>query len=154
VRVLAGDLADGEFMAKFAGDFDAALLINVLEHVDQPLQVLVNTASVLRRGGRLNVMVPAHSWLFGEVDRRIGHRQRFEKSQLVDLLRQSGLEVESMTQFNRLGMIGWWLNRILGNSGFRVWQMRLLVLTLPLARLLEKISFLPGLSWVAIARKS
>jgi glycosyltransferase involved in cell wall biosynthesis len=153
VKVLAGDLADAEFMAKFEGDFGSALLVNVLEHLDQPDGVVSNLAGALKSGGTLNVMVPAHRWLFGEVDRRIGHRQRFEGSQLAGLLQRAGLEVETIEEFNRIGVIGWWLNNALGTSGFRVWQMRLFVVALPLARLLERIRFLPGLSLIAIARK-
>jgi hypothetical protein len=140
-------------MAKFASDFGTALLINVLEHVDRPEAVIAHLVDALKSRGTLNVMVPAHRWLFGEVDRRIGHRQRFEKAQLVALLERAGLEIVRVAEFNRIGMIGWWLNKTLGTSGFRVWQMRLFVAALPVARLLERIRLFPGLSLVAVARK-
>ncbi|CAN5321705.1 hypothetical protein BH18ACT5_BH18ACT5_16380 [soil metagenome] len=153
VEILKGDLEDPSLYEKLEGPFDNIVNINVLEHLDDPGSAVRGFARVLRPGGTIFVLVPAHPWLFSHVDRAIGHRRRFEPAELRRLLEQENLEVVSLQQFNRMAVAGWLFNKATGSAGLRTWQMRVFGLLLPLARLVEKIKVLPGLSLVAIARK-
>jgi hypothetical protein len=69
------------------------------------------------------------------------------------LLEASGYEVVKLQPFNRLGVVGWVINKSIGAEVIQPWQMRLYALLMPLGLALEKVRRLPGLSWVAIARK-
>ena len=154
VSVLKGDLESPGLYEKLEGPFDSVVSINVLEHLDAPEVAVQGFAEVLRADGYAVILVPGHPWLFSHVDRAIGHRRRFESRGLRDLISGSGMELVSLHQFNRLAVAGWLFNKLTGSAGLRTWQMRLFGLLLPLARLVEKIEFLPGLSLVAVARAS
>jgi glycosyltransferase involved in cell wall biosynthesis len=153
VSVIEGDLEDSRLYEGMAETFDSVLCVNVLEHLDHPEAALAGFARVLAPGGKAAILVPAHQWLFSDVDRAIGHRRRFEESELLRLIEGAGFEVAQVVGFNRLGVLGWLVNKWTGHSTIRTWQARLFSLLLPVARAIERIPGLPGLSWVAIARK-
>jgi len=153
VRVVKGDLEDQGLYEKLDQPYDSVVSINVLEHLDNPAAALAGFEEVLRPGGYAVILVPGHRWLFSQVDRAIGHRRRFEAAELRRLVAAAGLDVVSLSQFNRLAVAGWLFNKLTGSVNLRRWQMRLFGLLLPLARLAEKIRFLPGLSLVVIAQK-
>ncbi len=155
VSVIDGDLQDPSLYERLSDEnFDSVLCVNVLEHLDRPEMALLGFARVLRPGGQAVVLVPAHQWLYSDVDRAIEHRQRFEKSQLRALLEGAGFEVAHLMAFNRFGVLGWLVNKWTHQTTLRSWQTRLFALLLPLARGIERIRPLPGLSWVAIAVKT
>jgi hypothetical protein len=99
------------------------------------------------------VLVPAHDWLFSDADVALEHRKRYTRSEVVELLESSDFEVVRCYEFNRLGVLGWWVNKLLGRTTITKWQARVFGFMLPIARLAEGIKVLPGLSVVAIARR-
>jgi SAM-dependent methyltransferase len=152
VRVAKSDLEDPETYDDLAG-FDSVVCINVLEHLDHPDRTLAGFWRALRPGGAALILVPAHGWLFSAADQAIEHRKRYEESDLRQELEQAGFRVESVRQFNRLGVLGWWVNKQWGRTSISPWQARIFSMLMPLARLIEKFDALPGLSLVAVARK-
>jgi hypothetical protein len=98
------------------------------------------------------ILVPAHQWLFSDTDVALEHRKRFTVDSVRHLLDASGFEVLSCKEFNRLGVLGWMVNKLTRRTTIGRWQARLFGLLLPLARFLETFEFLPGLSIVAVAR--
>jgi hypothetical protein len=97
--------------------------------------------------------VPAHDWLFSDADAALEHRKRYTRSEVVELLESSGFEIVQCHEFNRLGVLGWWVNKVLGRTTITKLQARLFGLLLPVAKLVERFTVLPGLSVVAVARK-
>jgi ubiquinone/menaquinone biosynthesis C-methylase UbiE len=90
-----------------AGDaeFDAVLILDVLEHVADPPRLLAEVARVLRPGGILHLHVPCEGdalslwhWVPGQggaasCKRRLaGHVQRFRRREVLELLEASGFE--------------------------------------------------------------
>jgi protein-L-isoaspartate O-methyltransferase len=63
--------------------FDALLYIDVLEHIEQDKEELARAANLLKKGGRLIVLSPAHQWLFTAFDQSIGHFRRYDRASLV-----------------------------------------------------------------------
>jgi len=78
------------------GFFDAAVLGEVLEHLDDDLAGLRGVGRVVRDGGVVAVSVPAHPDWFGPSDEWAGHRRRYNREQLHDLCLSAGLEVERL----------------------------------------------------------
>lgn len=135
-------------------DFDTVLCVNVLEHVRDDQLVLKNFAQLLKPGGHVVLQVPAHPWLYTEVDRTLGHYRRYSKAELKQKFEEAGLVIEELYGFNRLGTVGWFVSgTILGARTLSTWQMRTYDRLLPLARQMERISLLPTLSLVAIGRR-
>jgi SAM-dependent methyltransferase len=63
--------------------FDAILYIDVLEHIENDHLELEQASQLLRRGGKIIVLAPAHQWLYTPFDRAVGHFRRYDKSSLL-----------------------------------------------------------------------
>ena len=74
-------------------------LFDVLEHIDDDVGSLAWAHSVLEPGGYLVLTVPAHPFLFDEMDRLACHRRRYRRGELGEKLRQAGFEVKRLTHF-------------------------------------------------------
>ncbi len=134
--------------------FDFALLSNVLEHIADDQQALINIRSVLPPGGRLVMLVPAGPWLFGSLDQAVGHFRRYTKNGLRELLQDSGFVVEHLESINMLGIPDWLVNgRILQRRTLTAFQLKGYNLVAPLVVEIEK-RFPPpmGMSILAVAR--
>ena len=60
----------------------------------------------------------------------------------------------ALGEFNRLGVLGWQLNKLGGKSVVSPRQMRLYSLVLPMAKLIDRVGVGPGLSFIAVGRKA
>src|SRR5262249_7182809 len=80
--------------------FDAAFLLDVLEHLDDPSGMLARLAGHLQPGAPLVVTVPAHGWLFGQHDRYLHHRRRYSRGLLREHLEAGGFTVERLSPMN------------------------------------------------------
>jgi SAM-dependent methyltransferase len=103
VEVLAGSID----AAAARGPFDAAILINVLEHIENDEDALLLLADVLKPGGRAVLWVPAFSFLYSEFDRKIGHYRRYRKAGLRTQLTRAGYEVRDIRYVNAVGAVAW-----------------------------------------------
>jgi glycosyltransferase involved in cell wall biosynthesis len=147
---------DGERGESFPKEqkFDTVICLNVVEHLADDLTALNNIRDVLEDRGRAIVLVPCGPWLFGSLDEVLGHQRRYTRKQLTDLVEKAGLQVETMLEFNRVGVIAWWLNgRLLRRRTFGLWQIKMLNLLTPLFRVLDNFLPLPPLSLIAVLSK-
>jgi hypothetical protein len=138
------------------GRWDTVVYSNVLEHIEDDVAELHTAAALLKPGGRLLLIVPAHQALYAPIDRRLLHFRRYSRSSLVALAGRVGrFEVESCIYINKLGVAGWLLNKGLRRDTqsdtlfalFDRW-------VLPVSRRLDKVaprSF--GLSLVAVLKR-
>ncbi|HET8652899.1 MAG TPA: class I SAM-dependent methyltransferase [Gaiellaceae bacterium] len=74
--------------------FDAAVLGEVLEHVEDDRAALDEVARVVRPGGAIVLSVPADPELFGPSDEWAGHFRRYSRDALLDVCAAAGLVVE------------------------------------------------------------
>jgi SAM-dependent methyltransferase len=74
--------------------FDAAVLGEVLEHVEDDRGALEEIARVLRSGGVLALSVPANPKLFGPSDVWAGHVRRYTRPALLDACASAGFRVD------------------------------------------------------------
>jgi SAM-dependent methyltransferase len=72
--------------------FDCVLYVDVLEHVYDDRSQIYNSARLVRNGGYIVVLAPAHQWLFSEFDRSIGHLRRYNKSYLQSIMPAGWIE--------------------------------------------------------------
>jgi SAM-dependent methyltransferase len=73
---------------------DAAVLGEVLEHIEDDFGALAAVAKILRPGGVLAVSVPANPGYLGPSDRWAGHVRRYTRERLLDAVSSAGLTVE------------------------------------------------------------
>jgi SAM-dependent methyltransferase len=73
--------------------FDAAVLGEVLEHIEDDRAALAEVARVLRPGGVLALSVPANPKLFGPSDAWAGHVRRYTRPALLEACSAAGFTV-------------------------------------------------------------
>jgi glycosyltransferase involved in cell wall biosynthesis len=134
--------------------FDTVICLNVVEHLADDLTALSNIRSVLEDGGKAIILVPCGPRLFGSLDEVLGHHRRYTRKQLTELLEKAGFQLQDMIEFNRIGVIAWWLNaQLLRRRTFGFWQIKILNLLTPLFRVID--AFLPWapLSLIAVVQR-
>jgi SAM-dependent methyltransferase len=72
--------------------FDCVLYVDVLEHIQDDRHQIESAARLVRTGGHIVILSPAHRWLFSEFDRKIGHLRRYDKQQLRSLMPSGWIE--------------------------------------------------------------
>ncbi|HEX8743032.1 MAG TPA: methyltransferase domain-containing protein [Thermoleophilaceae bacterium] len=102
---------DSPSLKSRAGQLDAVVSQNVIEHIEDDRAAVRAMAEALRPGGVLSLQVPAHPALYGELDRVYGHYRRYTRRALREVVEGAGLEVVEIRPFNLLGVLGWAVNR-------------------------------------------
>lgn len=74
--------------------FDAAVLGEVLEHVEDDQAALREIARVVRPTGAVAISVPANPKLYGRSDEWAGHLRRYTRRDLLSTCAAAGLHVE------------------------------------------------------------
>ena len=101
------------------GSFDACLLVNVLEHIDDDVRTLRCVREILAPGGSLLVFVPALPQLYGSLDALVHHQRRYTKTSLSRVVTQAGFRLTSLRYFDVLGVLPWLLaGRVLKRQQF------------------------------------
>jgi SAM-dependent methyltransferase len=154
VEVRAESLPDAPSLRDREGEFDFALSQNVLEHIADDGAAMAAMARVLRPGGRLTALVPAHPRLYGPLDRQYGHHRRYTRDRLRSIVEGARLSVERLYAFNALGIPGWWVRNRLGADGIGSAPLRAYEALLAAWRPVERRIDLPfGLSLIVQAQR-
>lgn len=134
--------------------FDAVVCFNVLEHISDDAGTLRAFYRALVPGGRLLLLVPAHPFLFGSLDRTVEHQRRYERRPLRALLESAGFRVESARYVNPVGALGWLVaSRVLRRRQMPETSLALYDRLVPVFRALDRIELPFGLSVWAVARR-
>jgi 2-polyprenyl-3-methyl-5-hydroxy-6-metoxy-1,4-benzoquinol methylase len=152
VRVMQVEVADLR-SDLFEGGFDSIICFNVLEHIPDDEAALRILRAQLAPRGRLLLLVPAHPFLFGAIDRTVGHERRYQRDTLRSLLEKAGFAVEVLRYVNPLGAVGWFVSaRVLRRRDVPEGPLRLYDRLVPALRVLDRIELPFGLSLWAVAR--
>jgi hypothetical protein len=89
------------------GNFRSAVIINVLECVEDDQALLREVWEQLAPGGGLCIWAPTYEFLFSPFDTRLGRRRRYRKRELEAAARLSGYEVVEGRHVNLPGWLGW-----------------------------------------------
>jgi SAM-dependent methyltransferase len=91
------------------GTHSAAVMLNVLEHIEDDVAALRSAASLVRQDGRVVVFVPAFNAAMSRFDRLIGHHRRYTRRTLSAALTAAGLRIERIRYVNSVGLVSWFL---------------------------------------------
>jgi SAM-dependent methyltransferase len=136
--------------------FDMAVSMNVLEHIEDDEAALRSIRDLVKPGGRIAILVPAHAVLYGKLDRRYHHVRRYSRRQLSQVMSRAGIELDQVRYFNPIGAVGWLVFiRLLGRARLTRMTIRLSEwVAVPVGRALERVGFRPfGQSVIAIGRR-
>ncbi len=113
VTVLQGSVA----AATEFSPYDSAVLINVLEHIEDDDGALRELSATLKPGGHLILWVPAFAFLYSDFDRKIGHYRRYRMAGLKARLSGTGYDVTHIRYVNSVGALAWLVvARLLGRA--------------------------------------
>ena len=93
------------------GAFDLVICMNVLEHIEDDLAAFRHMLGLLRPGGTLFLLVPAHQALYTPFDREGGHYRRYSKRDVTRLLAKlPEFQPAKVDQyyFNSIGALGYY----------------------------------------------
>jgi len=110
-RVTVGTIASVS-----AAQYDAILYIDVLEHIEADRAEMAAAAKLLRPGGSVIVLSPAHQSLFSEFDASIGHYRRYNRESLR-ACSPPGCRLAAMFYLDSVGMLASLANRTLLRQG-------------------------------------
>lgn len=79
--------------------FDIIVCLDLLEHVINPVETLLEIKRVLKNRGKIVITVPAFRILWSQHDEALCHLRRYEKESLLSDLQEAGLKVEKMGYF-------------------------------------------------------
>jgi glycosyltransferase involved in cell wall biosynthesis len=144
-----------EDFAGLEGCLDTALCLNVLEYLDDPCRALASVHATLKPGGRLIVLVPHNPRLYGTLDQRLGHKQRYSTADATGLLAAAGFAVEKARSFNKPGAPPWLAySRLFSSHKISKPVLKIFDKTVWIWRRLDPLLPWPGLSLILIARKA
>jgi SAM-dependent methyltransferase len=144
-HVILGDVAS---LPLSSDAFDLVCALDIIEHVDDDDGALSEITRVSRPGGTVLISTPLHPSRWTAFDDFVGHRRRYEPSQLIAKLARHNLTITRSAVFGMqprssvlldIGM--WWLNRHREHA-MRVYNRTLMPLGL---RLQKELQLVPGM---------
>jgi hypothetical protein len=110
--------------------------------------------AILKPGGRMVLVVPSGDWLYGSLDKALGHFRRYRRRDLEASLRAAGFEIEQSFSMNKPGVFGWWLNgKVIRRKTLGRLQMKLFNAMVPVFKRVDPLLPWTGLSLVVVGRK-
>ncbi len=105
-RLLLADVCD---LPLEDGTVDAVLSANLLEHVPNDRQALIEFYRVLRPGGVAAVVVPAGPGTYDYYDAFLGHERRYGRGELAERAAAAGFEVAADSHLGALIFPAFWV---------------------------------------------
>lgn len=99
-EIMAGSCPDN--LPVDAASCDLVCLFDVLEHIEDDAGTLVTLKRLLKPGGYLVIMVPAHPWLYGPHDVFLHHKRRYRAAELRQKLTSAGFRIERFSYLNMI----------------------------------------------------
>jgi SAM-dependent methyltransferase len=138
-----------------SGAADTAVLVNVLEHIEDDRAALLELSRVVTPRGFILIFVPALSFLMSNLDALLGHYRRYHRTELRKRMEAAGVEMVFCRYFDLPGIAPWFiLNKLLGSTSFNPSLVKLYdKAVVPMARRAEAIIAPPwGKNLVAVGR--
>jgi glycosyltransferase involved in cell wall biosynthesis len=153
VAVLKLDPENPADFQDLGGPFDTVLCLNVLEYLDDCTPLLESVHNVLKPGGSIVILVPQGRSIAGTIDATLGHRQRFDRQDLHDLLAQKGFAVHGMYELNKIGSVAWTISgKLLRRKHISKLTLKIFDKTVWLWRLIDGLLPWRGLTLIAVAK--
>lgn len=90
--------------------FDTVICLDVLEHIKDDRKAIKLLTRLVKKRGRLIILVPANPLLWTERDMKYGHHRRYTKETLKQLVvNDKSVKITSLRYWNSIGAIITWL---------------------------------------------
>lgn len=145
---------DLEYISLFES-FDTVYALNVIEHIENDKLAVANCKKLLKKNGRLVILVPAYQYLFCRFDNELGHYRRYTHHSLAKIIKANGLSINKTFYFNAFGLVGWFIfGKMLGHQAINSGEMNLYNRLTPVLKLADLLTLKRiGLSVICISEK-
>ena len=92
--------------------FNTICHFNVLEHIKEDKEEIINCLNKINKNGYLVILVPAHNKLYSNLDKDVGHYRRYDKSFFYNLNIFNGKIVE-LKYMDCMGYILYYMNKLI-----------------------------------------
>jgi len=99
-------------VTKISQKFNTICHFNVLEHIKEDKEEIINCLNRLNKNGYLVILAPAHNELYGNLDREVGHYRRYKKSFFKDLNLSDG-KIVKLKYMDCMGYILYYMNKLI-----------------------------------------
>lgn len=156
VEVTPLDLEDLDVERFRPYQFDTIVTTNVMEHIQNHEEAFRRITSLMNDKTVMITLVPAHMWLYGAIDKKVGHYRRYSKKHLTETLQNAGQRVERIFFFNRASAPFWFFKgRILRKEIIERGDIKAVERILPILKAFDWLFPLPfGQSIIAISKKA
>lgn len=136
------------------GKYDLVFALNVIEHIENDKLSIINLTKLLKPGGFIYILVPAHQFLYNSFDKSLLHYRRYNKKSLKKIF-PANLEFIKSWYFNFAGILGWYIaGSLLKKEIIPESNMKLYNFLTPIFKILDIITFgKVGLSVVGVFKK-
>ena len=86
-------------ISKYKGKFDVALALDVLEHIQDDVEAMVQVYKLLKPGGYFLITVPAYKFLWSHHDEALHHKRRYHSLEITQKLRDVGFKITKRSHF-------------------------------------------------------
>jgi SAM-dependent methyltransferase len=88
---------------------NAVVAVNVLEHVEDHEEFLMEAHSAVVEGGSLLLFVPALPSIYGTLDRAFEHHRRYTRRTLREVIERAGWKPRRISYMNMPGIAAWFV---------------------------------------------
>ena len=157
-KILPIDLVHPEFEIQYASllnSFDTVFALNVIEHIKNDNMAVDNCSKLLKKGGRLILLMPAFQSLYNSFDKELFHYKRYTSKEMNLLLKKNSFTVIHTSFFNAGGIPGWIVSgSILKNKIIPAGQMKTFDKLVPVFKILDALLMKSiGLSVIGVGEK-
>jgi hypothetical protein len=99
-------------VTKISQKFNTICHFNVLEHIKEDKEEIINCLNRINKNGYLVILAPAHNELYGNLDREVGHYRRYKKSFFKDLNLSDG-KIVKLKYMDCMGYILYYMNKLI-----------------------------------------
>jgi len=102
----------GSKIVEVSQKFNTICHFNVLEHIKDDKDEIINCLKKINKNGYLVILVPAHNKLYSNLDKGVGHYRRYEKSFFENLNISNG-EIVELKYMDCMGYILYYMNKLI-----------------------------------------
>jgi len=139
----------------YLNSFDTIYALNVVEHIEMDKLAIENMLSLLKKDGKLIILVPAFQTLYNNFDEELMHYRRYNRRSLERLMNYPNTSIIKSFYFNGAGILGWFFfGKILKRTSITNSSMQVYNFLVPIFKIIDYFfySFF-GLSVICIIKK-
>ncbi|MDA9774111.1 class I SAM-dependent methyltransferase [Saprospiraceae bacterium] len=152
------DLVHPDFEDLYAGhlgQYDSIFALNVVEHIKDDKTAMSNIKKLLKKKGKVVILVPAFQTLYNVLDKELYHYRRYTSKSLNNIFQVNDIKILKTHFFNAMGIPAWFIaGKLQGEKTIKKSKMRFYNMMVPVFKVFDfPMKKIAGLSVICIGEK-